>query len=125
MNDDRVLKRQQTLIIVFAQSSGENSVTFCFQAKTSIFISHTLVLTSPWAEFATKTSQDRELGVCCQGLMGSAEEVILPLSLHMVCWGFCFLISTQAKTTAGLASRERKQTSARHLHNVEKFYQKR
>lgn len=40
--------------------------------------------------------------------MGSAEELILPLPLHTICWGFFFHIAIDVKTTAEPASRGKK-----------------
>lgn len=56
--------------------------------------------------------------------MGSAEELILPLPLHTICWGFFFHIAIDVKTTAEPASRGKNQKNARHLHNMKKCHQK-
>lgn len=61
-----------------------------FKWKILFFVSYTFVHASLWAEFATQTFQDRETGVFCEGFMGSAEELILPLPIHTICWGFFF-----------------------------------
>lgn len=59
---------------------------FAFKWKIRFFVSCTFVHASLWAELATQITQDRETGVCCEGFMGSAEEIILPLPLHTICW---------------------------------------
>lgn len=96
--------------------------------KNTIFcVSYTFAHASLWVEFATQITRDRETGVSCEGFMGSAEAIILPLPLHMICWFlevFFPHIAIEVKTTAELASRGRKQKNARHLHNMNKCHQK-
>lgn len=59
---------------------------FAFKLKIRFFVSYTFAYATLWAEFATQITQDTETGVSRESFMSSAEEIILPLPIHTICW---------------------------------------
>lgn len=101
------LKEDKLLLLYSLKALVKIQSPSAFKQKILFLLATHLCLQASRQNLPLLTSRDTGTGVCCQHLLGSAEEIILPLSLHMVCcFCFCYHITIQAKTTAELASRE-------------------